>query len=168
MPATNLPKADAFRAAMRGYLGHVSVVTVGMSDAATGLVVTSAVSLTAEPPLLLICINRASSSWGVLAQTGVFGWSALGAAHQGVAERFSGGARGPARYDGAAWDLVLGANLLVGAPIAAACRVEEMLDRGTHSIVIARPLALQQTKGAGVLAYLDGTYIAQPPLLANA
>ena len=90
---TNLgiaPTPAEFRHAMRAVVGNCSVITTGLGDAATGLVVTSAISLSAEPPLLLACVNRASSSWPVLQQAGFFGWSSLGAAHQSVAERFSG------------------------------------------------------------------------------
>ncbi len=67
------PSSDDFRAAMRGFMGHVSLVTV----AETGLVVTSAISLSAEPPMILFCINRSSSTWPVLQSEGRFGWSAL-------------------------------------------------------------------------------------------
>jgi flavin reductase (DIM6/NTAB) family NADH-FMN oxidoreductase RutF len=162
MTAVFDPSPDAYRAAMRGYLGHVSVITVGMGAQATGLVVTSAVSLSAEPPFLLVCINRASGSWPILAQTGVFGWSALGAAHQDVAQRFAGGAQGAARYDGADWSLIAGAQLLNGAPIAASCKVTNMIDHGTHAIVIGQLRALKTHDGAGVLSYVNGTYVAQP------
>lgn len=155
------PTPDAFRAAMRAVVGNCSVITTGLGDAATGLVVTSAISLSAEPPLLLACVNRSSSSWPVLQHTGFFGWSSLGAVHQGVAERFSGmgGLRGLARFDGADWETAItGARLLVGAPVAFDCKVEEMIDRATHSILIGRVLAIRSTPDAGALAYWNGGY----------
>ena len=62
---------------MRGFAGACSLITLGDGDQATGLVVTSGVSLTAEPPMVLACVNRASSSWPLLAKLGRFGWSAL-------------------------------------------------------------------------------------------
>lgn len=154
------PNADDFRAAMRGFLGHVSLVTVGDGQAATGLIVTSATSLSAEPPLILVCVNTASSSWPVLQSTQRFGWSALGAAHQPIAEKFSGrtGVQGAARYQGADWVEIAGSRLLVGAPLAFACQVEDMFDKGTHTIVIGRVLAVRQSAEAGVLAYRNGAY----------
>lgn len=155
------PSPDAFRAAMRACVGNCSVITTGLGEAATGLVVTSAISLSAEPPLLLACINRSSSSWPILQESGFFGWSSLGAAHQQVAERFSGvgGLRGLARFDGADWEsAVTGARLLVGAPVAFDCAVDEMIDRATHSILIGRVLAIRTTADAGALAYWNGGY----------
>lgn len=77
-----------FREAMRAFVGNCSIITVGDGDRASGLVVTSAISLSAEPPLLLACVNRSSSSHPLLEEYGRFGWSSLGAAHQAVAERF--------------------------------------------------------------------------------
>ena len=161
---TDLPPAPTpqeFRSAMRAVVGNCSIITTGMGDAATGLVVTSAISLSAEPPLLLACVNRSSSSWPVLKETGFFGWSSLGAAHQAVAERFSGvgGLRGLARFDGADWETAIsGARLLVGAPVAFDCAVDEMIDRATHSILIGRVLAIRTSPEAGALAYWNGGY----------
>lgn len=151
------PSSDDFRAAMRGFMGHVSLVTVGQ----TGLVVTSATSLSAEPPMILFCINRTSSTWPVLQSEGRFGWSALGAAHQPLAERFSGrtGVSGAARYAGADWQEVAGVRLLVGAPLAFACDVTAMIDKGTHSIVIGQVLGIATAQGAGALAYHQGAYL---------
>ena len=60
------PTPKEFRNAMRAFVGNCSLITTGTGEAATGLIVTSAISLSAEPPLLLACINRSSSSWPVL------------------------------------------------------------------------------------------------------
>lgn len=157
------PEPKAFRDAMRAFVGNCSVITVGDGDRSSGLVVTSAISLSAEPPLLLACVNRSSSSHPLLAEFGRFGWSSLGAAHQAVAERFSGfgGVAGAARYEGAEWETaVTGARLLKGAPAAFDCEVEEMIDRATHSILIGRVRAIRTTPGAGALIYWNGAYRA--------
>ena len=157
------PTGKDFRDAMRALVGNCSVLTVGDGDDASGLVVTSAISLSSDPPLLLACVNRMSSSHPLLVKYGRFGWSSLGAAHQPVAERFSGfgGVKGPARYDGAEWETaVTGARLLKGAPAAFDCTVEEMIDRATHTILIGRVQALRTTAGAGALVYWNGAYRA--------
>jgi len=159
------PAPKAFRDAMRGFVGACSLITTGTGDAATGLVVTSGVSLTAEPPMILACINRSASSWTVLKDTGAFGWSALGAAHQTVAERFSGmaGVKGPDRYDGSDWATgATGARHLTDAPLAFDCTVDEMIDRGTHSILIGRVQSILTNPARGALLYWNGTYHPLP------
>ena len=151
--------AGDFRSAMRALVGNVSVITVGQGARASGLVVTSGISLSAEPALVLFCINRTASAHPLLAEYGCFGWSSLGAGHQAVAERFAGGAKGAARFEGAEWETaVTGARLLCGAPAAFDCTVEEVTDRATHSIVIGRVEAIRTTPGAGALTYWQGQY----------
>lgn len=163
MSADSDPRA--FRDAMRALVGNCSIITVGAGDRVSGLVVTSAISLSAEPPLLLACVNRTSSSYPLLREFGCFGWSSLGAGHQSVAERFSGfgGIKGEARYAGAEWEnAVTGARLLKGAPAAFDCTVEEMIDRATHTILIGRVRAIRTTPGAGALIYWKGAFRAIP------
>ena len=161
----DVPGSQAFREAMRGFVGACSLITTGTGNMATGLVVTSGVSLTAEPPMILACINRSASSWSVLKETGAFGWSALGSADQPVAERFSGaaGLKGHDRYAGTAWVTgETGARHLAQAPLAFDCTVDEMIDRGTHSILIGRVQSILTNAGRGALLYWNGTYHPLP------
>ena len=156
-----MPLPDAYKSAMRGLVGACSLITVGQGDAANGLVVTTGISLSAEPPMILACINRASSCWPLLGREGVFGWQALGANHQPVAERFSGkgGLQGPARYAGADWvTMASGVRLLADAPLAFDCTVDDMIDRGTHSILIGRVMQITTQADSGALLYWDGQY----------
>lgn len=150
-----------FTNAMRALVGNCSLLTVGQGADRSGMIVTSAISLTAEPPRLLACVNRDSSSWPLLEKYGRFGWSSLGAGHRAVAERFAGigGIKGAARYEGADWRTQpSGTLLLEGAPAAFDCEVEEMLERGTHSIVIGRVIDLFETEDAGALIYWNGAF----------
>jgi flavin reductase (DIM6/NTAB) family NADH-FMN oxidoreductase RutF len=156
------PLNSDFRFAMRAFVGNCSVLTVGSGAERTGLVVTSATSLSADPPMVLACVNRSSSAHALFARFGAFGLNSLGAAHQAVAERFSGatGVTGAERYAGADWVTVeSGAMLLADAPSAFDCEVEEMIDRATHSIVIGRVRGIRMTPGAGALAYWNGAYL---------
>lgn len=155
------PTGKDFRDAMRAFVGNCSILTVGDGDEASGLVVTSAISLSADPPLLLACVNRTASAHPLLVKYSRFGWSSLGAGHQAVAERFSGfgGVKGAARYDGSEWETaVTGARLLKGAPAAFDCTVEEMIDRATHSILIGRVRAIRTSPNSGALIYWNGGY----------
>lgn len=169
MPANSLtsdPSPADFRAAMRRFVGNCSLITAGSGASRNGLVVTSAISLSTEPPLILACINRSSSSWGLVKSAGCFGLSSLGAGHRSVAERFSGasGQQGAARFDGLDWvTAVTGAPLLADAVIGFDCSVEEMIDRASHSILIGRIKAIRALPDQGALIYWDGTYHGLQP-----
>ena len=136
---TNFDMAEALRQAMRHMAGAVSVITAGTGEHRTGLTATSATSLSLEPPTMLICVNRQASAWPVIRRHGHFAVNIL-AAHQGaVADRFAGrrGAKGAARYEGAAWhELASGASGLDDALAVIDCTVEEIIERHSHAIVI--------------------------------
>lgn len=153
--------AKEFTNAMRALVGNCSVITVGQGEDRSGLVVTSAISLSAEPPLLLACINRSASSWPLLDKYRRFGWSSLGSGHQKTAENFAGfgGVKGVDRFADTEWDMTAGGTHLVsGAPSAFDCEVEEMIDRASHSIVIGRVVEIRQTENAGALVYWNGRF----------
>ena len=136
-PSTTLE--EQFRDAMRHLVGGVAVVTAGVEEERTGLLVTSACSLSVEPPTMLVCVNRAASAWPVIGQRQHLCFSILAGHHQGIAERFAGraGIKGAARYDGADWDpLSTGALGLRDALAVIDCQVEEILERHSHGIII--------------------------------
>ena len=168
-PEATQPSADEFRAAMRHFPGNVSVITVGTGDERSGLVVTSAVSLAAEPPMVIACVNRSSSSWPLLRRFGHFGVNSLSATQAEIADRFAGrgGVKGADRYANAEWlTLETGAPLLSDATVALDCALEEMIDRASHSIVIGRVKAIRVNEGRGALVYWHGGYHPLPPLEA--
>lgn len=160
--------SEEFRSAMRHFAGNVSVITVGTPGNRSGLVATSAVSLSVDPPLIIVCINRDSSSWPLFARFGHFAVNALTASHQEIADRFAGrgGHRGEARFELGQWlQGQTGAPLLDDAAVALDCRLEECIDRATHSILIGRVMQVRvRDEDAGGLVYWRGTY---RPLLSE-
>ncbi|MDR3373981.1 MAG: flavin reductase family protein [Ancalomicrobiaceae bacterium] len=153
--------ADIFRAAMRQFVGTVSLITVGTGDERSGLVATSAGSLSADPPLVLVCVNRQASSWPLFARHAAFGVNFLRPHHRALAERFSGrdGTTGSARYDGADWrTMVTGAPLLKDAAVAFDCELDDMFDKGSHSVVIGRVMGVATAEGEDALVYWRGGY----------
>ncbi|MFK3668053.1 flavin reductase family protein [Ochrobactrum teleogrylli] len=151
----------AFRAAMRLVVGNVSLITAGVGTDRSGLVVISMVSLSAQPPKVIACINRSSSTWPIIERFGHFGVSALGPEHQALAERFSGfgGIKGADRYEGAEWmTMATGASLLKDAVVVFDCKLDEMIDRGSHSIIIGSVKAVGTKDEGGTLAYWRGNY----------
>ena len=86
LAASSLDPAQ-FKAAVRRLFGGVSVITVGDGETRTGLTLTSTVPLSTDPPLILICVNRSSSSWPVIVAERRFCVNLLDAGHQAIAER---------------------------------------------------------------------------------
>jgi flavin reductase (DIM6/NTAB) family NADH-FMN oxidoreductase RutF len=68
-----------FRSVMRRVAGSVSIITAGRDDDITGMTVTSLTSLSANPPRLLVSINRQASSFALIERYRLFGISILNA-----------------------------------------------------------------------------------------
>ncbi|MCA1299120.1 flavin reductase family protein [Stappia indica] len=163
-PATDGATDDTtarFREAMRLIVGNVSVITAGVGEDRSGLVAISMVSLSADPPKVIVCVNRTSSTWPLIDRYRHFGVNALAAHHQEVAERFSGfgGIKGEDRYHGAEWVKgETGVSLLADASVSLDCRLEEMIDRGSHSIIIGAVASVRIKDAGTALTYWRGGY----------
>ncbi len=152
--------APTLKDAMRLVAGGVSVVTAGDGDERTGLTVTSAVSLSIDPPTMIICVNRNASALPVIAERRHFCVNVLSAEHEPVADRFAGrgGVKGVDRYDEADWrPQATGALALQGAIATIDCEVEEMIERHSHVIVIGAVRAVA-TRPGEPLVYSRGRY----------
>ena len=156
-------RETAFKAAMRHLAGGVSIVTVADGGELGGLTATSLVSLSADPPSLLLSVKQNASSLPLMRRSGRFAVSILGHEHQALADRFSGreGLRGAARFDGAEWLGRAGfPPVLADALASFECEVLEMMDRFSHTIVIGRVMesCVPSASGDGALVYWRAAY----------
>jgi flavin reductase (DIM6/NTAB) family NADH-FMN oxidoreductase RutF len=150
-----------FKQAMRRLAGGVAVVTVGAGADRTGFTATSVTSLSADPPRLIVSLNRATSSWPVLNDYKSFGVNLLSSGQEAIADRFAGrgGEKGAARFFGSKWKtLVTGTPLLQDALAAIDCTVEEIIERHSHAIIIGRIEAVDLGPLADPLLYWSGAY----------
>jgi len=151
----------AFKNAMRHLAGAVSVITTGRGDQRTGFTATSVSSFSMDPPAMIVCLNRTSSSWPVLQEHQGFCINVLAHDQLHIADRFAGrgGAKGAARYEGASWqELVTGALSLSGALTVIDCELDEAIERHSHAILIGRVRAIRTRDAAEPLLYWHGAY----------
>jgi flavin reductase (DIM6/NTAB) family NADH-FMN oxidoreductase RutF len=151
----------AFRLAMREFASGVALVSAVHGDKKSGCTATSLCSLSLEPPSLIVCIERGSATLAVIRSASAFGVSIVGAEHEALADRFAGrtGLKGAARFAGADWmTLATGAPLLTDALASMDCRVEEILERHTHAIVIGRILAVRRNADGPALLHWRGRF----------
>ena len=147
-----------FRACMRGVPGAVCVVTTVHAGTRSGLTATAVCSVSAEPPQMLVCVNRSSSAQAVIAAAGRFGVSYLSHDQQDVADAFS--ASLDDRFSYADWtELGSGVPILQNAAAAFDCVVVQMVEAGTHTIFIGAIVAAV-ARDVPNLLYKQGTYAA--------
>jgi flavin reductase (DIM6/NTAB) family NADH-FMN oxidoreductase RutF len=153
--------SEGVKNAMAHLAGAVSIVTVGQGAERNGLTVTSMTCVSMDPPTLLFCINRHSSSWPVLQRTRCFAVNVLGEGHKRLADQFAGrmGHDGPGRYEGAPWrTLATGAPILTDALVAFDCEIERTIPAHSHEIVIGKIRETLAPSGDGPLIYWRRRY----------
>jgi flavin reductase (DIM6/NTAB) family NADH-FMN oxidoreductase RutF len=140
-----LPSLDealrcAFIEAMSCNATPVWLVTTDGPAGRHGLTVSAVSSVSAEPPMLLTCINRQSPVANAVCRNRLLAVSLLGESQAELAELFAGRHPTRTREDGLHADLwetgLTGAPLLRHAVAAFDCRLEAAHDAGSHRILI--------------------------------
>jgi flavin reductase (DIM6/NTAB) family NADH-FMN oxidoreductase RutF len=153
--------SDNFRAGMRKLACGVSLITVGVGVERRGMTATAVSSFSADPPTLIVCVNRGASMYPGLVRGAAFGVSVLAAGGQEIADRFAGrtGVNGADRFDEGRWRIApSGVSLFADSAAAFECEVEELIERHSHAIVIGHVKRIATQGGDGALVYWQGDY----------
>ena len=130
-----------FIAAMGLAATGVSVVTTDGPAGRFGLTVSAVSSVSAEPPLVLVCINRKSPAMAAVEGNGQFAVNLLGAGHRAYAETFSGRPREGKPFDFANHEWRLGETglpLVRDATAVFECETASTQAAGDHELFIGR------------------------------
>jgi len=154
--------AAGFRDALRHLTGGVSVITAGTGADATGLTVTTAHSLSIEPAVMIISVNRKSSGYYAISRHRHFCVNVLADGQLEVAQNFSGvgGIKGGDRYKGQSWStLYSGALALDGALANIDCEVTDLIDKYSHGLFLGEVRAVRVADARQPqLVYQHGSY----------
>ena len=137
------PEMDAFTSAMAMAATAVSVVTTDGAAGKFGLTVSAVSSVSAEPPMVLACINRRSPLAEAVTRNKIFCINLLAAGQSFVSNTFAGRSSESMPYDFGCTEWYLGmtgAPMLTGAAAAFDCNLEAAHDAGTHRIIIGKVL----------------------------
>lgn len=149
-----------FKLGMRRLAAGVSLITTVNKGVRHGLVATAVSSVTADPPTLLVCINKTASAHGHVSEAGILCVNVLADAHEEVAGRFSSPADREKRFDYDTWQtLRTGAPALMGAMVSFDCEVRQTVPYQSHTIFLAEIVSVELwTESHRPLVYLDGKY----------
>ncbi len=141
----------SFRKALSQFATCVTVVTT--RDGAgrpQGLTVSAFCSVSLEPPLVLVCVDRRSEVNPGLLTSGLFGVSVLAEDQEPMSRRFAEG--GEEKFTGLS--LLAGESgvpLLPGALVHVECRVASAHAGGDHTIYVGEVLRLAVSPGRPLL-----------------
>jgi len=164
----DLVSPDAYRAAMRFVPAAVTIITARHGGTRNGLTATAVVSVSADPPQLLICVNREASAEPLIAGSGRFAVNFLAPAHQESADRFAQSKlSSDERFGAHPWiDLPSGVPALADAIALFECRIVEHSRLGSHSLFIGEVVGIRTAPGEPLL-YHAGRYRRLADLPSN-
>jgi flavin reductase (DIM6/NTAB) family NADH-FMN oxidoreductase RutF len=155
--------AAAFKKGMRHLAASVTLITTRHHELRGGLTATAVCSVSAEPPQLLVCVNKTASAHDPIGEAGFFCVNVLSPQHRKLAERFAGmdGVEGDERFhDMGEWSsLSTGAPVLKGCPVSFDCRLVTKVAAGTHTVYIGEIVDLTFDHTAPALLYADGMFV---------
>jgi flavin reductase (DIM6/NTAB) family NADH-FMN oxidoreductase RutF len=146
----------AFRDAMRQIAASVMLVTGRDVDGEPhGMVASSVIPVSMDPPSMLVAVNRNAGLHPVLRRTQRFCVNLLGDHQHTLLLPFSQTALRDQRFAGDGWSGVRSTDAerlpwLPGAPAVIDCTVETEVDYGTHTVFIGRVTSVRcEQLGAG-------------------
>jgi flavin reductase len=152
---------QAFREAMSRLGAAVHVVTTAGLGGKTGFTATAVCSVTDQPAVLLVCLNRRSNSAPLLSQNGVFCVNTLGAAEEKLADIFAGksGVHLEDRFATGEWiTLKTGSPVLASGVVAFDCRTIEVKAVASHNVIFGAVEAVRLGPSGQALVYHDRLY----------
>jgi flavin reductase (DIM6/NTAB) family NADH-FMN oxidoreductase RutF len=157
-----------FKLAMRRLAGGVALVSTVHEGVRHGMTVTAVSSLTMDPPALIVSVNRHASAFDALVMSGRFCVNLLTQSHADLAVSFSRKPDGDARFARGAWRAGhCGLPTLDGSVASIACRLHDLVEYGTHAILIGAVEHLEvEPQPMAPLVYLNQQFGGFWPLTA--
>lgn len=151
MPITG----ENYRDIGRSAAGAVSVVAVYTADGdgVAALTVSSFVTLSFEPPLVMFAIQHAGASFRAMVDSKAFGVSLLTADQKEVAEHFATRGSGQRDPQGFVTGETLRVPLIAGALAQVECRTHQLVMSGDHAIVVGLVEAARTQPGQPLLYF---------------
>jgi flavin reductase (DIM6/NTAB) family NADH-FMN oxidoreductase RutF len=155
-----------FRTALGLWPSGVSVVTTRVGSTAAGMTVSAFFSVSLDPPLVAVCLDRKAATLGMISQSSRFAVNVLSAAQSELSDRFATRDNEPERFDGVALHVVESAAspLIAGAVVHLDCELMATHDAGDHVLCVGK-VGLALTHPGAPLVYHASRYHSLSPLV---
>jgi flavin reductase (DIM6/NTAB) family NADH-FMN oxidoreductase RutF len=112
----------------------VTVVTTACDGRPHGTTVSSFCSLSLDPPMVLVSLDKSSELLGLICQSGCYGVNVLARHQSAIARAFA--RKGPDKFTGVGHEIVSGIPRIPGAAVWLQCRLAGLVDGGDHVIAL--------------------------------
>lgn len=149
--------ADAYRGGMRLLAAGVCLITASRNNEYGGMIATAVTSVSAEPPALLVCINRSASMFEMIQQAGSFCVNVLTQDAVSLVEIFSSSARRAERFQSGDWTSSVNGSPVCGESLVSfECRLAKIVEWHTHGIFLGEVTdVIHPRADAASLIYMD-------------
>lgn len=151
------PELDA--ATFRHVVGHlpsgVTLVTTRTAEGDVGMTASSVTSLSLDPPMMLACLNRSSSTCTAVSEAGAYAVNVLGQGDSHLAAQFA--TPGADKFAGLRVTRgVRDVPVLADALARIECEVVEEVGAATHTIFLGRVVRAEADEGAPLTYFRGG------------
>ncbi|HEX6521294.1 MAG TPA: flavin reductase family protein [Streptosporangiaceae bacterium] len=159
--AAGMPETREMRRIFGRFATGITVVTAGR-ETPRGMTANAFTSVSLEPPLVLVCVQRNSTIHETISEAGSFAVSVLAAHQEQEARLFADRNRPRGEREFEAVDTVpgpySGAPILAGALAWLECELASVYDGGDHSIFLGQVQTLGRGKTEDALLFFDGGF----------
>ncbi|HLM01218.1 MAG TPA: flavin reductase family protein [Pyrinomonadaceae bacterium] len=148
---------DEFRAALGRFASGVTVVTTkDVENRLHGITVSAFCSVSLEPPLILVCIDKDAGSHHAFKESGAFVVNILREDQQYLSDRFA--SQLPDKFDGVSCRAgIRHLPVLEDALVNLECRLVNAYEGGDHTIYIGE-IVVSTVNDGKPLIYFQGEY----------
>ncbi len=151
------PDEASFRTVLGHFATGVTIITAMDGDEPVGLSANAFTSVSLDPPLVLFCAAKASTTWPRLEAAGKFTVNILNEHQEDVCRVFA--TKGIDRFSRIGWrPSPIGSPILHGALAYIDCEIDSQHDAGDHLIVVGRVRELGLLNEEGPLIFYRGGY----------
>lgn len=151
--------ARELRDAFGAYATGVTLVTAQGPDGPVGITANSFTSVSLDPPLLLVCVDRRARALPAFERAESFAVNVLHAGHAALSSRFARPHGDADRFGHPAWTTgALGLPVLGEALAVFECRRHAVHDGGDHRIFLGRVEAVRRQPASDPLVVFQGAY----------
>ncbi|GAN63686.1 flavin reductase [Acetobacter indonesiensis] len=140
-PST-IPSSQSFRDGMALLPGAVTIVTTDGRAGQHGFTASAVCSVSDAPPTLLVCVNKNTGAHDPILENGVLAVNVLTHAQHPLSNIFSSRSKSQQeRFGQADWtSSITGAPVLQHALVSFDCRIANVVEAGSHSVIFAHIL----------------------------
>lgn len=153
------PDQRTFRDVLGHFCSGITIITTLEGEMPSGFACQSFTSLSIDPPLVLFCVSKSSSTGRTVRRVGRFVVNVLTESQRDMCDIF--GRRGADKFSCADWSLSPGRSPILDGVLAwLDCSVAAVHDGGDHHIVVGAVESLAHGGGGEPLLFHRGSYLS--------